>query len=117
MICFGYLSCFTWVSLIVSVFACSVALAASCPSYLPGRKVGAISAGYIDEASGLVASRKNPGVFWVHNDSGDAARVYALSREGKLLGIYQLDKVVAIDFEDIAIATGVELFCQLAVRE
>ena len=35
-----------------------------------------------------------------------AARVYALSREGKLLGTYQLDKVVAIDFEDIAIGPG-----------
>jgi len=103
---FGYLSCFTWVGLIVLVFACSVALADSCPSYLPGRKVGAISARFIDEVSGLVASRKNPGVFWVHNDSGDAARVYALSREGKLLGTYQLDKVVAIDFEDIAIGPG-----------
>ena len=101
-----YFSCFTWVSLIVWVFACSVALAASCPSYLPGKKVGAISARFIDEASGIVASRKNSGVFWVHNDSGDAARVYALSREGKLLGTYQLDKVVAIDFEDIAIGPG-----------
>ncbi|MEK9751464.1 MAG: hypothetical protein VW236_07935 [Flavobacteriaceae bacterium] len=34
----------------------------------------------LKEISGLVVSRKNPGVFWVHNDSGDAPVLYALDQ-------------------------------------
>ncbi|RYG42513.1 hypothetical protein EON79_18735, partial [bacterium] len=36
----------------------------------------------IDEGSGIVASRRYPGVFWTHNDSGDAARFFAIKADG-----------------------------------
>ena len=49
-----------------------------------GIKVGTVMAPATREASGIVASRKNPGVLWVHNDSGDTARLFALSYTGKL---------------------------------
>ena len=43
---------------------------------------------WITEASGLVASRAHAGVFWTHNDSGDAARLFAIgpggSNEGEI---------------------------------
>jgi hypothetical protein len=39
----------------------------------------------------------------MHNDSGDAARVYAVSRLGVLLGTYTLSNVRATDWEDMAI--------------
>ncbi|HNT88181.1 MAG TPA: WD40 repeat domain-containing protein, partial [Candidatus Hydrogenedentes bacterium] len=42
----------------------------------------------LTEISGLLDSRQNPGVFWVHNDSGDAPRLYALSHTGEHLGVY-----------------------------
>ncbi|WP_415952279.1 hypothetical protein [Streptomyces sp. KLOTTS4A1] len=38
----------------------------------------------ITESSGLVASRKHPGVYWTHNDSDDGSYLYAVdSRTGK----------------------------------
>ena len=48
------------------------------PQFLPGESVGTVAFAEINEASGMVASRKNPNVFWVHNDSGDGPYVYAL---------------------------------------
>ena len=43
----------------------------SCPTTGPGQNVGSISTSQINECSGLAASRKNPGLFWSNNDSGD----------------------------------------------
>ncbi len=36
----------------------------------------------LGESSGLVLSRRLPGVFWSHNDSGDEARIFALDSTG-----------------------------------
>lgn len=74
--------------------------------FLPGKQIGTVQTTLIAEASGIVASRKNPGVLWVHNDSGDAARVYAINIEGKLLGIYRINEAHCNDWEDIAIGPG-----------
>ena len=60
----------------------------------------------IKEASGVVASRANPGVLWVHNDSGDKNRIFAINEKGKNLGEYYLDNCVARDWEDIAVGPG-----------
>lgn len=57
----------------------------------------------LDEISGLVESRANANTLWVHNDSGDAARFYAMSRQGALLGTFPLVGIAARDWEDIAI--------------
>jgi hypothetical protein len=54
------------------------------------------------EASGLVASAKNPGVLWAHNDSGDTARVFAFTTLGASLGQLTLPDVEAVDIEDLA---------------
>jgi hypothetical protein len=45
-----------------------------------------IEAEEIAESSGLVGSRQHAGVFWTHNDSGDASRIFAITAEGRLLG-------------------------------
>jgi hypothetical protein len=60
----------------------------------------------IKEASGIAASRRNPGVLWTHNDSGDQNRLYALNAKGKHLGTYTIAGVAARDWEDIAIGPG-----------
>jgi hypothetical protein len=60
----------------------------------------------LDEVSGIVASRKNKNVLWVHNDSGDQSIIYALNTQGIYLGRYILRGVVARDWEDIAIGSG-----------
>lgn len=71
-------------------------------SFTDGIQVALLPA-FLDEVSGLAESRTNPGVFWVHNDSGDEPRVYAVSRSGALLGRYTLSGATAIDWEDMAI--------------
>ena len=58
------------------------------------------------EASGLVASRDHADVFWIHNDSGDSARIFAASRAGADLGTWTVLGATALDWEDIAIGPG-----------
>lgn len=42
-----------------------------------------IGAGPINELSGIVKSRKRDNLYWVHNDSGDRPRLFALDGEGR----------------------------------
>ena len=60
----------------------------------------------IVEASGIVASRRTPGLFYIHNDSGDAARVFLVNREGETVVTLTLSGARHRDYEDIAIAPG-----------
>ncbi|SOJ56773.1 ESX-1 secretion-associated protein EspJ [Mycobacterium simulans] len=63
----------------------------------------------LGEISGIVYSKKNPNVVWVHNDSGDGARIYAIdARTGETLGTYELKGIKAKDIEDISIGPGPE---------
>jgi hypothetical protein len=54
------------------------------------------------EVSGVVASRRHDGVLWVHNDSGDAARLFALDEAGTTVATLTLPGVTARDWEDVA---------------
>lgn len=56
----------------------------------------------LPEVSGLAASREDPDLLWVHNDSGDGARFYALARSGTLRAVFELAGEVAVDWEDMA---------------
>ena len=69
---------------------------------------GEVDNSEISEASGIAASRVNKGVLWVHNDSGDKARVFALSQSAKNIGTFYLDGINARDCEDIAVGPGPE---------
>ncbi len=60
----------------------------------------------VREASGIVASRQNPGVLWVHNDSGDAARIFAIDAKAVFLGVCNIAGARARDWEDIAAGPG-----------
>jgi len=84
----------------------SCVLSGTSREFGPGRRVGIVQSELIREASGLVASRQSPGVLWVHNDSGDSARVFAIDTQGKFLGTCHLRGAVARDWEDIAIGPG-----------
>src|SRR2546429_5362184 len=64
-------------------------------------ETGHISDKAIDEASGVIASRQYPGVFWTHNDGADGV-LYAIRRDGSLISRAELD-VKVHDWEDIAI--------------
>lgn len=69
----------------------------------PPQQVGTITSGTLGEISGLAASRWSADTLWVHNDSGDSARLFAMNRSGSLLGTFPLAGVSAYDWEDIAI--------------
>jgi hypothetical protein len=61
--------------------------------------MGAVDAP-VSELSGLALTRD--GTFWTHNDSGDAPRVFALDRRGRLLREVAVAGAEAVDWEDIA---------------
>lgn len=54
------------------------------------------------EASGIVASKCQPNVYWTHNDSGDNALIYAIDGTGKNLGVWRVEGANNRDWEDIA---------------
>ncbi len=47
------------------------------------KDVGVLANIEIDEASGMVASLRNPGNFWVINDSKDLNRMFLVSESGQ----------------------------------
>lgn len=71
------------------------------PSGLAGCQIGSIQSRAITESSGIVASRKYPGVFWTHNDQGNDPILFAINREGQLLAQFRID-AKNDDWEDIA---------------
>lgn len=74
----------------------------ACANFESPATVGHLPPG-LDEVSGLVASRANPGVLWAIEDSGNAAELYALDIDGALLATIRLP-VANTDWEDLAIA-------------
>lgn len=57
----------------------------------------------IAEASGIVASRTNPGIWWINNDSGDSPRVFAVDVRGRLRMTLNISGADTVDWEDIAV--------------
>lgn len=76
--------------------------APSCPACGAPTASGALADASLNEVSGVVASVAHPGVFWVHNDSGDTPRIFAVDGKGQLLGTVTVAGAAAIDWEDIA---------------
>jgi hypothetical protein len=89
-----------------------------CPSFVAGRSRGYISSQnlieqllspVIVEASGLAASRLNPGVLYTHNDSGGRPEVFAIDgANGHRLATLTLSGADANDWEDMAVGPGPE---------
>lgn len=82
---------------------------------------------WLKEISGIACSRTHPGVYWVHNDSGDRARLFAIDAEGRVVipGFLQdrfhgekavegrrpwpgigIPNASNVDWEDVALADG-----------
>jgi hypothetical protein len=60
----------------------------------------------ITESSGLVESRRHPGRFYTHDDSGGPASVFVLAEDGSVRATLPLAGVTNRDWEDIAIGPG-----------
>jgi len=70
--------------------------------------VGTIKEDSINEASGIVASRKHDGVYWTHNDGKDGV-LHAIRRDGTEIGSAKIDAKVR-DWEDIAVDDAGNLY-------
>lgn len=55
------------------------------------------------ETSGVAASRRHPGVFWTHNDSGGEPVLYAVDANGTLLARVRVAGATLTDWEDMAL--------------
>jgi len=71
------------------------------------RELGTVASEAVTEASGIAASRTHE-AFWVVNDSGNAAAVHAVARDGAELAEIELNGVLGFDWEAIAIGPGPE---------
>ena len=79
-----------------------------CDLYSPEvRELGTITSEAVREASGIAASRTTE-AFWVVNDSGNAAVVYAVGADGTELAAVQLAGVLGFDWEAISLGPGPE---------
>lgn len=76
----------------------------ACPTFADGVSAGLLGSDELDEVSGIAASRTWPGTWWMHNDSGDAARVFAVSADGATQTEFTFPDMLAVDWEDMALA-------------
>jgi hypothetical protein len=56
----------------------------------------------LPEASGVAASRRTPGLFWAHNDSGDPL-IFGIDSEGAIKSRVRVTGADVDDWEDIAV--------------
>ncbi|MBI2423041.1 MAG: hypothetical protein HYV27_09455 [Candidatus Hydrogenedentes bacterium] len=82
------------------------AFAASCTAFEAGIALGQPEPKELIEISGMAASRVNPGLLWVHNDSGSEFRLFALTADGKERGYCTSKDIGRGDWEDMAIGPG-----------
>lgn len=62
--------------------------------------------GQIDEASGMVDSRTQPGNIWIEQDSGSPAELALLGYDGKVKGKISIPNSTNRDWEDLASGPG-----------
>ncbi|WP_442485098.1 hypothetical protein [Aeoliella sp. SH292] len=99
-------------TLVVAFFASNLFAADPPIDLAPGQRlVGKLGVGPAAENSGIVRSRNHDNVFWMHNDSGDEPRIYAVRRDGS---VYPSERypdtpgtliggAINCDWEDIAV--------------
>jgi hypothetical protein len=56
----------------------------------------------LGEISGMARSHRDPEILWVHNDSGDKARLHAIDTSGRERGRLRLENADNRDWEDLA---------------
>ncbi|MFM1769400.1 MAG: hypothetical protein RJA22_1929 [Verrucomicrobiota bacterium] len=76
------------------------------PTFANGVPAGVVTDWAIGEASGLVASRQNPGVLWTHNDSSYGGSVFAIATNGPVLARYYVPTAFSGNYEDISFGPG-----------
>jgi len=70
-----------------------------CASEPVGEIVGMLPS-ELDEASGMACSLRNPGLWWLNNDSGAKPKLHAIFPDGRYQGSLQVRDCEAVDWED-----------------
>jgi hypothetical protein len=78
------------------------AAATVCERIADGEQRGVLEVDGLEELSGLAASRRHPGAWWAHGDSGAGAVLWALDDGGSPLGRFTLAGATNRDWEDLA---------------
>jgi hypothetical protein len=71
-----------------------------------GKKLAEVKSGKLEEVSGLAASVNNPGLLWVHNDSGNDAEIFLIDSKVDIQQTYVLAGIDNRDWEDIVVGPG-----------
>jgi hypothetical protein len=79
------------------------------PGLVALENLGRFDEKQLPEASGIVKSRRHPGTYWVHNDSGNAPVLFAVRRDGTVIRRFRL-AIPNLDWEDIAIDEAGHLY-------
>ncbi len=73
--------------------------------YLAPRTSGVFDDVRLTEISGIAASRERSDVLWVHNDSGDKSRLFAVDTAARTIAEVLVSDASNIDWEDMASAS------------
>lgn len=93
-----------WSTQFVLVLAMlSVCAEARAQPYGPPIPQGKITHSELNELSGIVASRRYPGHYWVHNDSGDRGRLFLIDSNARHRATVEFLGLRARDWEDLAL--------------
>lgn len=79
---------------------------AACAKKTSAKKSTGKTDSKMPEVSGIAASHKKSGYYWVHNDSKNNAEIYALNSSGKKTATYKIKGATMSDWEDIDVAGG-----------
>lgn len=93
---------------LVLLFLLLMAACQSAPTdgpFLPGQVLGVNNNKKLEETSGLAASRRYPGHFWAHNDSGHPTDLFLLDSTGQTQAKFHLAGAHNKDWEDMAAMT------------
>lgn len=91
-----------------TVVLCAAALVSGCvriagdAEFSAGTVAGELRGANLLEASGLVASQRHPGHYWLHNDSGGDPEIVLVDSTGAAQMKLRIDGVRNRDWEDIA---------------
>lgn len=73
--------------------------------------VGRLTRNRLAEASGVAASRVNPGIFWVVADGGNDAELHAVDSTGDLRATIPIRNAKNVDWEEVAVGPCEQSSC------
>lgn len=98
----------TVIAIVIAALFCILYVLHFLPSFSDEIEIYSVENSKIKEASGIVASRMNPGKYWVHNDKPGGNIVYLMNSDGSDAGSVRINGLDGRDVEDITISISAE---------